>query len=117
MTFAMPTTPTLHDEECPFDTACFHAQQCAEKYLKGWLVYSNVDFPRTHDLVVLLRQAEEVGLRGTNLREVQPLNRYAIEARYPGDWEPIDRDEAERAVALARRLRTAVRTLLPPGAL
>ena len=109
-------TLTLHDEECPFDTVCFHAQQCAEKYLKGWLVYSNVDFPRTHDLVVLLRQAEEVGLRGTNLREVQPLNRYTIEARYPGDWEPIDRDEAER-VALARRLCTAVRTLLPPGAL
>ena len=108
--------PTLHDEECPFDTVCFHAQQCAEKYLKGWLVYSNVDFPRTHDLVVLLRQAEEVGLRGANLREVQPLNRYTIEARYPGDWEPIE-DEAERAVALARRLRTAVRTLLPPGAL
>ena len=21
-------------EECPFDTVCFHAQQCAEKYLK-----------------------------------------------------------------------------------
>lgn len=39
-------TLTLHDEECPFDTVCFHAQQCAEKYLKGWLVYSNVDFPR-----------------------------------------------------------------------
>ena len=26
-------------ENCPFDTVCFHAQQCAEKYLKALLVY------------------------------------------------------------------------------
>lgn len=25
-------------ERCPFDTVCFHAQQCAEKYLKALLV-------------------------------------------------------------------------------
>lgn len=110
-------TLTLHDDECPFDMVCFHAQQCAEKYLKGWLVYRNVEFPRTHDLVVLLRQAEESGLRGTSLGDVQPLNRYTIEARYPGDWEPIDRSEAEQAVTLARRLRTAVRALLSPDLL
>lgn len=110
-------TRTLHDDECPFDTVCFHAQQCAEKYLKGWLVDRNVEFLRTHDLVVLLRQAEESGLRGTNLGDVQPLNRYTIEARYPGDWEPIDRSEAEQAVTLARRLRTAVRALLSPDLL
>jgi hypothetical protein len=31
------------------------------------------------------------------------LNRYAVEARYPGDWEPISREEAEEAVMLAER--------------
>jgi hypothetical protein len=44
---------------------------------------------------------------------VQPLNRYTIEARYPGDWDPIDRLEAEQAVAMAQRFREAVRALLP----
>ena len=29
-------TLTIFDD-CPFDTVCFHAQQCVEKYLKGWL--------------------------------------------------------------------------------
>ena len=76
-------TLTLHDDKCPFDTVCFHAQQCAEKYLKGWLVYHDVDFPRTHDLVVLLRLADGAGLRRASLGNVQPLNRYTIEARYP----------------------------------
>ena len=28
-------TLKLPDDECPLDTVCFHAQQCAEKYLKA----------------------------------------------------------------------------------
>jgi HEPN domain-containing protein len=101
------------DEECPFDTICFHAQQCAEKYLKGYLVLQQVAFPRTHDLVVLLRLASGAGLRGLRAGDVQPLNRYIVEARYPGDWDPIDRNEAEQTVAQARKVREAVRAHLP----
>ena len=37
-----------------YDAVCFHAQQCAEKYLKAFLQEANVSFPRTHDLVDLL---------------------------------------------------------------
>lgn len=105
-------TLTIRDEECPFDTVCFHAQQCVEKYLKGWLAFKRVEFPRSHDLVVLLNLASAAEFRGASLRDVQPLNRYTIEARYPGDWDPIDRVEAEQAVTMARRLREAVRALL-----
>lgn len=28
----------------PTDTICFHAQQCAEKYLKAYLVYQDIEF-------------------------------------------------------------------------
>jgi HEPN domain-containing protein len=110
-------TLTIRDEECPFDTVCFHAQQCVEKYLKSWLTSKQLDVPRSHDLVVLLNLALAAGFRGAHPQDVQPLNRYTIEARYPGDWDPIDRPEAEQAVALARRIREAVRTLLPPEVL
>jgi HEPN domain-containing protein len=34
----------------PYDTACFHAQQAAEKYLKGCLTFAGQPFSRTHDL-------------------------------------------------------------------
>lgn len=37
-----------------YDGVCFHAQQCVEKYLKGYLQEINIGFPKTHDLVVLL---------------------------------------------------------------
>ncbi len=33
---------------------CFHAQQCAEKYLKAWLQENNIPIPRTHNLEGLL---------------------------------------------------------------
>jgi HEPN domain-containing protein len=106
-------TLTIRDEECPFDTVCFHAQQCVEKYLKSWLISRRRDVPRSHDLVVLLNLALVAGFRGVGPQDVQPLNRYTIEARYPGDWDPIDRSEAEQAVAMAQRFREAVRALLP----
>ena len=30
------------------------------------------------------------------------LSQYAVQTRYPGDWEPITREEAERAYELAK---------------
>ncbi len=100
-------------ENCPFDMACFHAQQCAEKYLKALLVSRSVDFPKTHDLRLLMQRIlADINLR-LRIEEVVSLNRYTIEARYPGDWEPFNRKEAEKAVAIARKVRRAVKEFLP----
>lgn len=59
------------------------------------------------------------GNRGLGLRveHVQPLNRYSVEARYPGDWDPIDMREASEAVKMAQGVREAVRRVLPREAL
>ena len=32
--------------EPPLDIICFHAQQCAEKYIKAYLVYHNIEFEK-----------------------------------------------------------------------
>ena len=96
---------------------CFHAQQCAEKYLKALLALHAVPFPKTHDLPELLfgiPQSVGVRLRPT---DVAMLNRYSIEGRYPGDWEPITRADAEQAVATAQRVRDAIRVHLPKSVL
>ena len=68
-----------------WDAICFHAEQCAEKYLKAWLVEHALDFPKTHDLEVLAK------LCLPTLSEVAPLmdglrflTSSAIEVRYPG---------------------------------
>ncbi len=36
------------------EDACFHAQQCAEKALKGLLSQMSIPFPRTHAIDLLL---------------------------------------------------------------
>lgn len=100
-------------QDCPFDTVCFHSQQCAEKYLKAFLIFHSLEFPKTHDLRVLMQNVRLQTSVDLEMSEVLILNRYTIEARYPGDWEPITRDEAERAVAIARKVRDAIRAILP----
>jgi len=100
-------------ESCPFDTVCFHAQQCVEKYLKALLVSRSLDFPKTHDLRLLMQKIPaEINLK-LHIEEVVSLNRYTIEARYPGDWEPFNRKEADKAVRIARMVRKAVKAYLP----
>jgi HEPN domain-containing protein len=105
------------DEECPADTVGFHAQQCVEKYLKAFLTARGIDFPKTHDigeLIALMPRGVRVGL---SVDEQRRLTAYATITRYPGDYDPVSLAEARRAVALARRVRAAVRRLLPRKAL
>jgi HEPN domain-containing protein len=104
-------------EEGPAETAAFHAQQCAEKYLKALLAFKGVDFPKTHDigqLLLLLPREAAIDLPPAEQRR---LTLYATVTRYPGDYEPVTIQEARRAVALARRIRRHARKLLPPPAL
>lgn len=97
---------------CPTDTVCFHAQQCAEKYLKALLVLRGIDFPKTDDLEVLAARLRSGSSLGLSPDEFARLKRYATVTRYPGA-EAISLSEARRAVAAARRMRKAVRALLP----
>jgi HEPN domain-containing protein len=63
------------------------------------------------DLGALLDRLETEGedLPG-RMREVVRLNQYAVAARYPGVDEPVEPDEYEEAVGLARYAVEWVRT-------
>ena len=54
--FAMMERECQVSENPNYDGICFHAQQCAEKYLKARLCESDVSFSKMHDLVALLEQ-------------------------------------------------------------
>jgi HEPN domain-containing protein len=100
--------------DCPTDTVCFHAQQCIEKYLKALLVLQGFDFPKSHDLEVLLALVPKRVRPHLTAEEQGRLTTYATTARYPGSGE-IALAEARRAVAVARRARKEVRATLPPN--
>jgi HEPN domain-containing protein len=104
-------------EECPMDMVCFHAQQCVEKYLKALLVLQGDDVPRTHDLAEVVALMPPVMREAFSTMDLEALTPYAVEGRYPGEWEPLGREEAEAAIETAKRVRHAARTWLPPDAL
>ena len=103
--------------DCPTDTVCFHAQQCVEKYLKALLVWKQAPFPKTHDIGVIIALVPVELRPDLTPEEVRRLTKYGTVIRYPGDDEPILLTAARRAVKLARRVRGAVRRLLPKGSL
>ena len=105
------------ESDCPFDTVCFHAQQCAEKYLKALLVHRGSSPPKIHDLTELFPLVQQNGSIDIDHRDTELLVPYAVEPRYPVNWEPITREDAEKAVEAAKRVRAAVRSVLPEEAL
>jgi len=91
--------------------ACFHAQQCAEKYLKAALVSQGCDFPKTHDLSALNMLCEQAGiLPGIGPTQLGVLSAYAVQARYPGDSPTLE--EAQVALQIAQAVRRFVRRFL-----
>ena len=86
---------------CPED-ACFHAQQCAEKALKGLLCHRGIAFPRTHVLEVLLDLLKANGVCVPDaVDKAFALTQYAVQTRYPGEWEPVTPEEATAALQQA----------------
>jgi HEPN domain-containing protein len=80
---------------------------------KSFISITRCPFPKTHDLRLLLDLVPEGVLPDLPRTRVIPLNRYVIEGRYPGDWEPITPEEAQEALAMAQEVRAAVREKLP----
>jgi HEPN domain-containing protein len=98
--------------QSPYRLIAYHAQQCAEKYLKAFLVYHNVDFPYTHSIRVLLKLCSSLATWTQTLKDAEELSPYAITARYPGEDEQVTRDEAQRTIEIAIRVRLKVREQL-----
>jgi HEPN domain-containing protein len=88
--------------------ACFHSQQAVEKLLKALLVFAGVPFARTHDVIQLVQMLPHDLAPSIPLADLAPLNRYAVEARYPTGEEALTGGEARAAIAVSRRVRAAV---------
>lgn len=94
-----PSAPLL-------DMACYHAQQCAEKYLKGYLVSHQIEFRWVHDLVYLVQLCREQDSQFESLMEaVDVLNVYSTQVRYPAEdmSEPSPKD-AHQAIQMTEHI-------------
>ncbi len=101
----------------PVDTVCYHAQQCVEKYVKALLINRDLDFPKTHNIAVLIKLLPPNARPDIPLADQDRLTEYATTTRYPGDYDPLALADARTAVKLARRVRSHVRKRLPKASL
>lgn len=98
-----------------YDAACFHAQQCAEKYLKARLTEAGTEFERIHDLVSILDQVLAVEAGWSVFRtDMAWLTAFAVSYRYPG--ESADKEAAKKAGNYCRAIRSVARRSLGLGA-
>jgi HEPN domain-containing protein len=104
----------LDAEQELWDVASFHSQQAAEKTLKAFLAWYNVPFRRTHNLVELVEECEDVDAEFTSLRAAAEfLTKFAIDPRYPGMVAEPDAEVAEDALRRARDVMVFVLARLP----
>ncbi len=102
----------LKSEKIPVDTVCFHAQQAVEKYLKGFLIYNDVDFEYVHDLEYLVDLSKEIDKDFEELYEiVKNLNEYSVIIRYPYNYMPTV-EEAKEAYKSALKVKEFILTKL-----
>jgi HEPN domain-containing protein len=91
-----------------YDAVCFHAQQCAEKYLKARMIEAEISFPKVHDLDAILNLVLPLEPGWDFLRnDLSILTDKAVEVRYPG--YSTDAEEAAMAMHVADRVRQTVR--------
>jgi HEPN domain-containing protein len=92
-----------------YDAACFHGQQCAEKYLKARLFDAGISFAKIHDLEILLNNLLPIEPNWASLRNAAIiLSSFAVEFRYPG--QKATKADAKEAVKNCRLIRETVRT-------
>ena len=92
------------------DDALYHCQQAAEKALKGFLVWHDQPFAKTHDLGKLGRQAVDLDQSLEPLiEEVVEFTKYAWIFRYPGE---ADEPTVVEAVAVLHRAGAFVEAIL-----
>ena len=104
-------------KESPFYAQiCFHFHQAAEKYLKSYLIATDLQFKRIHDLPVLLKSClvKEPDLESI-MKDCKLLNRFYIDTRYPVHWPTkYTRQDAFEAKKAAEHIRDVIKNALDP---
>jgi HEPN domain-containing protein len=103
----------IRSERVPWDTVCFHAQQAAEKTLKGFLAFHGQPPMRTHNLVAVLAgcRAFEPSLADLE-SDCRRLSASAVPVRYPEGTSEPEEQQARELIAAMKRIRERVLPLV-----
>ena len=92
-------------------TICFHAQQSVEKYLKAFLVYHDIDFPRTHDVDFLKEECSLIDSSSFEI-DLKSLTEFGVSVRYPDDFYIPSVNETNEYLEIANTIGSIVERLI-----
>jgi len=95
---------SLPEDEIITSAVCFHSQQFVEKIFKAFLVLCKIKFGRTHNLSLLKELCSQKDSSIAEL-EVEDLNMYAVESRYPEIFWIPSLEEARKAFEKAEHVK------------
>jgi HEPN domain-containing protein len=91
-------------DEPSFSAVCYHAQQCAEKYMKALLISKNIRPEYTHDLIKLNDKIQSLIYDWIfDEEKLYFLTTGGIQFRYPGDSPDID--DADYCLEICKEIR------------
>jgi len=92
----------------PVESICNNCQQSAEKDLKGYLFLNEVEFPKTHDLAVLVVMCGNINPDFMKfLKQCQYLTDFGVMPKYPNELQITD-DDAKTAIRFAEEIKEFV---------
>ena len=104
----------MSDSEPVYWAAAFHAQQCAEKALKGLLTFQDVRAGKTHDISNLLKLSVSALPDLEQFKDrAGVLTTYAVDSRYPVPHGDVSKEDAAKAIVTARSIYEFILNALP----
>ena len=92
----------------PLEVICYHCQQSAEKYLKGYIASQDDKVIRTHDLVDLNKKCRNYVADFSKIsEECLRLTDYGVNVRYPFHFE-LKKSDMELAIKDASAIKKFV---------
>jgi len=89
----------------PYEIICYLCAQSVEKYLKGYLIYNDIEPKKTHDLSFLNSICMEKDKNFENIQAICDfLTTFATNTRYPHKYE-ITENDAEFSIKAVEKIR------------
>ena len=102
----------LSDKNYPPNIVCFLCEQAVEKYIKAFLTFNRIEFPYTHDIMLILEKyllpSDETFSEIRN--QISLLNEYSVKPRYPDFLESYSQKDAKEAYDSAIEMIEFIKT-------
>lgn len=97
----------------PVEIICYHCQQSAEKYLKGYLVLHGINPPKIHDLDELCKLCMKWSDTFKDIADqCSDLTAYGVQPRYPMEMM-LEEQDMWQALNSAKTIRDFILALAP----